>query len=106
LNAGSVLVMLPACGVQGDLSLSDSLLPSFALFSLSLLLFCAFALSACLLPLECERGLAVRCIVGGLLRMLLRLAAARGFLRSTAVVEIARQFGVLFNEEIIVNGCL
>jgi hypothetical protein len=33
---------------------------------------CAFALSARLLLLECLRGLAIRRIVGGLLRMLLR----------------------------------
>jgi hypothetical protein len=91
LNAGRFPIMASAGRVQDALRLIDILLPSFALFSLSRLLLCAFALSARLRFLECERGLAILRLVGALLRMLLRLAAlslARGLLRSA--VAIAR----------------
>ena len=70
--------------------LIDILLPSFALFSLSRLLHCAFALSARLLLLECERGLANLRFVD--LHVLLWLAArsfSRGLLRSAVDGEIA-----------------
>ena len=64
---------------------------------MSRLLLCAFALSARLLLLECERCLAILPFVGGLLRMFLWLAArrlTRGFFRSAVASEIAGQFGV------------
>jgi len=88
--------MASAGRVQGALRLIDILLPSFALFSLSRLLLCAFALSARLFLLECERGLAILRLVD-LLRVLLWLAArsfSRGLLRSAVDGEIAGQFGV------------
>jgi len=83
--------MASAGRVQGALRLVDILLPSFALFSLSLLLLCAFALSARLLLLECERGLAILRFVD-FLRVLLWLEArsfSRGLLRSAVDGEIA-----------------
>jgi hypothetical protein len=96
LDVGSVLFVLPTSSVQGALCLVDGVLPPLA-FLLPFLR--AFALMALLLLLESERGLSVGRVVGGLLRMLLRLAAQRlagsGLLRSALANEIGRQFGVL-----------
>lgn len=90
LDVGSVLFVLPTSSVQGALCLVDGVLPPLA-FLLPFLR--AFALAALLLLLESERGLSVGRVVGGLLRMLLRLAAQRlagsGLLRSA----LARSVG-------------
>src|SRR3984885_3769006 len=89
--------MLPAGGIQGGLSPIDGLLPPLALFSLSRLLLGAFALSPLPLLLERERGLAIGRLVDGLLRMLLRPAAANlavGLLRSAVAGDIPGQFGM------------
>ena len=96
LDVGSVLFVLPTSSVQGALCLVDGMLPPLA-FLLPFLR--AFALATLLLLLESERGLSVGRVVGGLLRMLLRLAAQRlagsGLLRSALANEIGRQLGVL-----------
>ena len=96
LDVGSVLFVLPTSSVQGALCLVDGMLPPLA-FLLPFLR--AFALATLLLLLESERGLSVGRVVGGLLLMLLRLAAQRlagsGLLRSALANEIGRQLGVL-----------
>jgi hypothetical protein len=99
LDVRSVLFVLPTSSIQGALRLIDRSLPSLSFLLPGGLFLRAFALAALLLLLESERGISVSRLVGGLLRMPLRLAAQQiagsGLLRSALANKIDWQLGAL-----------
>jgi hypothetical protein len=77
LNACGIHFVRPTSCIQGVLRFVDGTLPALALLAPSGLFLRAFAIATLLLLLESECGLPVGRVVGGSLRMFLRLAARR-----------------------------